>query len=205
MPRTMTRLILASSSPFRRALLESAGFTPTCISPEVDEDSLKSQGLAPKELAEQLAVTKAQAVWDGIGPQNPAKPEKHIVVGSDQVACLGDQIFSKPGADAKAIEALKTLNGKTHRLITSVCVLCPGEKAVFTNITELTMRPLDDYQIENYVRHDQPLNCAGSYMLEKGGIKLFERIQSEDFTAIQGLPMMALTTALLKVAPDLCF
>ncbi|NQZ00415.1 MAG: septum formation protein Maf [Bdellovibrionales bacterium] len=204
MSRTMTKLVLASSSPFRKQLLLDAGYSPVCISPEVDEDAVKGEGLSPSQLADKLAEMKARAVWQGLSSSSE-KAVKHIVIGSDQVACLDDEIFSKPGSEEKATETLQRLAGKTHQLITSVCVISPGSVGAFQNVTKLTMRQLREDQIRSYVAADQPLNCAGSYMLEKGGIKLFEKIESEDFTAIQGLPMIALTTMLIEISPEICF
>lgn len=188
------KLVLASTSPFRKALLDQARIPVETVAPDVDESLTKSKIPQPKKLAETLAELKARSGFEKAG--------RPWVIGSDQVACLDDQIFDKPGTREKAIETLELLQGQTHQLITSVCLISPGGEHLWTNITTLKMRPLNREQIENYVDLDQPLNCAGSYMLEKAGIRLFEDIQSSDFTAIQGLPMIELCNQLYRLGFD---
>lgn len=174
--------------------MDQAGIPVETLAPDVDESLTKSNIPQPKKLAETLAELKARSGFEKAG--------RPWVIGSDQVACLGDQIFDKPGTRERAIETLKQLQGKTHQLITSVCLISPEGEHLWTNITSLKMRPLDGEQIEAYVDLDQPLNCAGSYMLEKAGIRLFEDIQSSDFTAIQGLPMIELCNQLYRLGFD---
>jgi len=189
------KLILASSSPFRKNLLSEAGFDFEVMSPEVNEEKLKLQVDDPEQLALGLASEKAHAVKSRLSEK---EAESAWIIGSDQVASCGDQLFDKPHETSKAIQTLTFLSGKTHRLQTGVCLITPNSELQHCDVTELTMRTLDKSQIERYIAADTPLNCSASYRLEKGGIKLFEMIKSDDFTAIQGLPMIWLTTALLN-------
>lgn len=181
-------LILASTSPYRRALLERLGLPFRCIPPGVDEDAVKALGLPPRELAERLAVAKAESA-------RVAAPDA-VVVGSDQVACLDARILGKPGDAGRAVEQLLLMSGREHQLITAMAVAHPGGTALHTDVAALRMRPLTRTEIERYVAADRPTDCAGSYKLEGRGVALFERIDCEDHTAITGLPLIALTTIL---------
>lgn len=177
-------IVLASTSPYRKALLNQAGIAVETCNPLVDESQAKAQIMDPKILAETLAQLKARSGFQ--------QTNADLVIGSDQVACLGDRIFDKPGSPERAVETLQSLQGQTHQLITSVCLTCPNGDFVWSNITSLTMRHLTHEQIIDYVKTDAPIDCAGAYKLEKAGIRLFKDIQSTDFTAIQGLPMIEL-------------
>jgi len=179
-------LLLASTSPYRRELLEKLGIVFEAKAPLCDEDTFKKQISDPVKLATTLAFEKAKSL----------ATSQNIVIGGDQLVALGSQIFGKPKTFAKACEQLSQMNGKTQELITAVCVFAFGEPHPILNITRLKMRALSKEQIENYVRRDQPLDSAGSYKIEKSGLTLFEKIECEDFSAIQGLPLIALTTLL---------
>lgn len=189
-------LILASTSPYRKQLMTQSGFKYEALSPEVDEAPYKNKGLLPQVLAETLAKLKSEAVANNLSEE---RRQRAIVIGSDQVACLDNQIFSKPGNMENAKKTLKSLAGNTHQLITSVSVSFNHHITTFTDVTRLKMRALSETEIENYLSQDEPYNCAGSYKLEQAGIKLFEHIQSDDFTAVQGLPMIQLCTHLKKI------
>jgi septum formation protein len=184
-------LILASTSKYRGQLLSQLGWSFEAVAPGVDEDKLKDKGMTPAELATTLARFKAEAVF--------AKRPDSCVIGSDQVCSMGDKIFGKPGTIEKATEQLAHMQGKSHELLTAVTVLYPGGAETFINVTTLHMRPLNLKQIHSYVTKDLPLDCAGSYKLETSGIKLFQNIQMQDHTAIIGLPLIELTTTLLKL------
>ncbi len=145
----------------------------------------------PARLACTLARLKAEAVAD--------RHPDAVVVGSDQVAHLGDRILGKPGNPANACSQLTVMNGQTHQLFTAVCVIAPDRTVEFSNTTRLTMRHLTVEQIRRYVEHDQPVHCAGSYMIEAAGIALFSAIETSDFTAITGLPLIQLSTTLLDL------
>ena len=181
-------LILASTSRYRRELLQRLGIPFRCLTPLIDEDSFKTARLDPVSLAATLAIAKAESL-------SRFDPES-VVIGSDQVAALDDEILNKPGSIENAIEQLVRMSGRTHRLITAVAVAHQCRTRLHVNVTELTMRPLTRNAVERYVISEHPLDCAGSYMIESQGIALFESIQTSDQTAIIGLPLMAIVSLL---------
>jgi septum formation protein len=181
-------LILASTSPYRRALLERLGVPFRSEAPRVDEDAFKDPTLAPESLAERLARLKAESLAD-------AWPESTII-GCDQLVSLDGQVLGKPGTGPAAVDQLLRMSGRTHELITALSLWRRGRSVGHTDVTVLWMRPLARAEIESYVAADRPLDCAGSYKLESRGIALFERIESADHSAITGLPLIALTTIL---------
>ena len=179
-------LILASTSRYRRALLERLGISFATEAPRCDEEALKQPGMAPQALAEFLAEAKAASVAE-------AFPEA-VVIGSDQLVALDDEVLGKPHTAPAAVDKLARLSGRSHRLITALVVAGPhGARRRHTDITTLAMRALDRAALTRYVAADQPLDCAGAYKLECRGIALFERIDSADHSAITGLPLIALT------------
>ena len=184
-------LILASTSPYRKALLDRLGVPFQCVDPEVDESKLKARlsSAAPRDLAEALAVAKAGAVAERF--------PKAVVIGGDQVVALGDRILGKPGSMAGAIAQLEALAGRSHELITAMVVAGAGRFVTRTDVATLHLRKLSRAAIERYVAADRPVDCAGSYKLEARGIALFERIEAEDHSAITGLPLVGLTSILL--------
>ncbi len=184
-------LILASTSKYRQELLAQLGLSFTSHAPDFNEDSLKNQGLNPRNLSSDLARQKAMAVFN-------LHPDC-CVIGSDQVCVLGERIFSKPKTKENAIEQLQLLQGKSHQLITSVSIVFPDGEHRFINETSLKMRPLTEEQIVRYIDLEKPLDCAGSYKLESQGIKLFESINMSDHTAIIGLPLIELCNHLIKI------
>lgn len=188
--QTMTgmELILASTSIYRQRLLERAGLTFQAHAPLVHEDSLKSS--APKDaqgLTSYLAQKKAESLLDRF--------PKQWIIGCDQVAALDEQILGKPGSRDRAIAQLESMSGRWHQLVTSVAIVKEGEKpTVLTDVTKILMKDLGRADLEAYVDKDHPLDCAGSYKFEKAGIGLIEKLQTADPTAIEGLPMIALTS-----------
>lgn len=184
-------LILASTSRYRRDLLARLGVAFVAAAPHCDEDAYKTGKLSPQELAETLALIKAESLRE-------AHPDAAIL-GGDQVASIDDAILGKPGSEAAARAQLALLAGRTHTLITAVALLARGRILRHTDVTRLTMRPLTADQIARYVAADQPLDCGGSYRLESLGIALFSRIESADHTAIVGLPLLALTAMLGEI------
>jgi septum formation protein len=182
-------LILASTSPYRRALLERLGYPFTCEKPNVDEDRYKADGHAPQALAALLAREKAREV-------SLRKPGA-LVIGGDQVAALGTSILGKPGSVDMAVAQLLRLQNQTHQLFTAVHLLGPGIDIPLMETTHLSMRALSFQEARLYVLKDQPLDCAGSYKLEVTGVKLFSKIEGADHDAIVGLPLISLQTALL--------
>lgn len=185
----MTIVILASTSVYRKALVERLGLTVQCEPPGVDEDAFKKSIEDPFGLAATLASAKARAVAE----RHPGR----VVIGGDQLVAFEGQILGKPGTIENAVEQLLQLAGKTHELITAMSVIGPdGSEHRHTDIAWMTMRPLDQGRIERYVKLDRPVDCAGAYKIESAGISLFETIETGDHTAITGLPLMALTTIL---------
>jgi septum formation protein len=188
-------LVLASSSPYRRAQLERIGLSILAIPPGVDEDAVKAEGLAPRALAERLAYEKAAAV---------AEERPHaIVIGGDQLVELDGRVLGKPGNRARALDQLTMLSGRTHTLITAIAVIAGPRIERHTDVTRLTMRPLDRGALSRYVDADRPIDCAGAYKLESRGIVLIERIESDDHSAVTGVPIMALVRILSALGVQL--
>ena len=185
------KLVLASTSRYRKDLLARLGLPFEARAPLCDEEALKVPGLAPEALAERLALAKAESLRE-------AEPGAAIV-GSDQIATIDGVILGKPGIAVRAEEQLARLAGRTHALVTAIAVVHPGGVLAHLDITRLSMRALGAEAIARYVAADAPLDCAGSYRLEARGIALFSRIESADHTAIVGLPLIALTEMLASL------
>jgi septum formation protein len=181
-------LILASTSPYRRTLLERLGVPFRCLPPRFDEAAFPADGLGPRTLAEALAAEKALSV-------ETDAPDA-VIIGSDQLVSLDGTIYGKPGTAAKAVEQLVSMSGRSHQLFTALAVRHLGRTIRHVDVTVLRMRSLEPEAIGRYVERDRPYDCAGSYKLEAAGITLFDRIETEDHTAITGLPLVALTTIL---------
>lgn len=184
-------LVLASTSRYRGELLARLGVPFVAAAPDCDEDAYQARGLAPRELAETLALAKAESL-------RAAYPDA-VILGGDQLAAIDDAILGKPGSEAAACAQLARLAGRTHTLFTAVALLTRDRILRHTDVTRLTMRPLTAEQIARYVAADQPLDCAGAYKLERLGIALFSRIESADHTAIVGLPLLAITAMLDEI------
>jgi septum formation protein len=183
-------LILASTSPYRRALVERLGVPFRSVAPPVDEDALKAAlpEASPRDLAAHLAHAKAAAV--------AAIEPDAVVIGGDQLVSLDGTILGKPGTVDLAVDQLRRMAGRTHELMTALSVIHAGKAYAHLDVTSLTVRPLTPDEIHRYVEVDRPLDCAGSYKLEARGIALFERIESADHSAIVGVPLIALTSIL---------
>jgi septum formation protein len=186
--RPQPPLILASTSVFRRELLERLGLAFTVVAPELDEAHL--QGEPPTERALRLAAAKAEAV----ALRHPGA----VVIGSDQVAAAGGVILDKPGTVERAQQQLKHLSGSQARFHTACAVRWHNTGFSVNHLETVTVavRDLTSAEIENYVAREQPLQCAGSFKSEGLGIALFSRIESEDPTALIGLPLIWLAGAL---------
>jgi septum formation protein len=186
-------LVLASTSGYRRGLLERLGVPFRCRAPLCDESALQreSAGMEPRRLAETLAMAKASS----LGEEEPSS----TIIGCDQLVSFGGRVFGKPGTAERAIDQLLSMSGQTHELITALVVTRGPNVFRHTDVTLLRMRPLSRDAIERYVAADRPLDCAGSYKLESRGIVLFDRIESEDHSAITGLPLIALVTILREL------
>lgn len=182
----MTPLILASTSPYRRELLQRLRLPFSCSKPHVDESPLP--GEAPRALAARLATAKAAAV--------AAQAADAWVIGSDQVAELDGRPLGKPGTRAAAIAQLEAMSGRSAAFHTAVCLMRHGRVLAATDVTIVRLRPLDRDEIERYIDAESPLDCAGSFKCEGLGIALFEAIESRDPTALVGLPLIALSRLL---------
>lgn len=184
-------LILGSTSRYRRELLERLRLPFTVHAPDVDETPLPQE--APAPLALRLALAKARAVA-------AAHPEA-VVIGSDQVADLDGEPLGKPGTHPRAVAQLRQMRGKTVIFQTAVAVVCQAsgfEEALLASV-RVRFRKLSDEAIENYLQADQPYDCAGSAKSEGLGITLLDAIDSDDPTALIGLPLIR-TCRLLEAA-----
>jgi septum formation protein len=186
-----TGLVLASTSVYRRALLERVGIPFRCRAPQCDEQRLKGADTDPRSLAERLAHAKAASLV--------ADEPGITIIGCDQVVSFQGQIFGKPVNLERAVDQLALLAGQSHELITALVVICGEQVFRHTDVSTLWMRPLSRPELARYVASDQPLDCAGSYKLEARGIVLFERIDSLDHSAITGLPLIALVSILREL------
>ena len=188
---TRPTLILASTSRYRRDLLERLRLPFEVHAPDVDETP--HTGEAPAALAQRLALAKAHAVA-------AAHPEA-VVIGSDQVADLDGVPVGKPGTHARAVEQLRAMRGRSVVFQTAVAVVRAATGHVGTALVPVTVRfrHLSDDEIEHYLRTEQPYDCAGSAKCETLGIALLDAIESDDPTALVGLPLIR-TCALLRAA-----
>lgn len=184
-------LVLGSTSRYRRELLERLRLPFEVAAPQVDETP--RPGERPRELALRLALAKARAVA-------AAHPEA-IVIGSDQVADMDGEPLGKPGTHERAVEQLRRMSGRSVVFQTAVAVVRPAtgfERVELASVT-VRLRPLAAREIEAYLRAEQPYDCAGSAKSEGLGIALLEAIESDDPTALVGLPLIR-TCALLRAA-----
>lgn len=177
-------LVLASTSPFRRMLLERLDLPFTSCAPQVDESARDDE--SPQELVRRLSEAKARAAV-------PAHPDA-LIIGSDQVAVVDGKAVGKPGDHAGAVRQLRNAAGKSVLFHTGLCLLNAATGTVQLDVIpfEVTFRELSDRQIENYLRHDQPYGCAGSFRSEAMGIALFKRMSGDDPNTLMGLPLIRL-------------
>ena len=185
------RLVLASTSPYRRELLTRLRLQFEVRSPDVDETPLADE--RPIDLTERLALAKAEAVAD--------HDREAVVIGSDQVADLDGRSIGKPGDHVRATAQLRSMRGRTVLFRTAVAVVCraTGFRAVEIASVSVRFRDFDDGEIERYLRAERPYDCAGSAKAETLGIALLASIESDDPTALVGLPLIR-TCALLRRA-----
>ncbi len=180
------RLILASSSPYRQEMLKRLGLPFTAIAPAVDESPLP--GESPIELALRLSRAKAATV----AAHHPGA----VVIGSDQVACFDDIAIGKPGNHERAFAQLRMLSGRSVQFHSALCVT-NGQREITEDVVTLCrFRELTDEEIQHYLASERPYDTAGSAKAEGLGIALMDSIQSDDPTAIIGLPLIALVRML---------
>ncbi len=184
-------IFLASSSPYRRDLLDRFLDSYESVDPEVDERN--ADGLSPGELTRHLARKKAEAI--------AVNARQALVIGADQLAVLDDRVLGKPGNHARAVEQLLAASGKAVTFLTAVCILDPVGRARYehTDKTVVRFRQFDRRLADAYLRHDEPYDCAGSFKLEGAGFVLFESVTTDDPTALVGLPMIWLADRLLQL------
>lgn len=183
-------LILASTSPYRRALLARLGLPFECVAPGAEETRL------PEEPAEAMAVRLARLKAEAVAARFPDA----IVIGSDQVALRGTDILGKPGTVERCREQLRASSGREVVFLTAVHVIdgATGVAEAHVDRTVVQFRDLTDAEIVRYIERDNPLDCAGGFKAEALGIALFDRIESQDPTGLTGLPLSWLCGALRR-------
>lgn len=187
MPDSSPKLILASTSAYRKALLERLNLPFDAIPSNADESAKANE--INQELAARLAHAKAFDVWKD-------HPEA-IVIGSDQVADLEGDRLRKPGTAERAVAQLQRCSGKTVNFYTAVSILGPGGTRLdHLDITQVSFRELGLPEIRRYVEVEQPLDCAGAFKAEALGISLFSAIDNRDPTALTGLPLIWVSNSL---------
>lgn len=181
-------LILASTSPFRRAILEKLGVPFDVASPETDESALKNE--TPQQLVERLAIAKARAIAD--------QHDEGLVIGSDQVAVNDSVILGKPGDHATATKQLQAASGKRITFYTGLALINAATGNTQSEVIpfDVVFRQFTDSQIEHYLQKEQPYNCAGSFKSEALGICLFEKLEGDDPNTLIGLPLIRLVRML---------
>lgn len=179
----MHQIILASSSQYRKKLLDKLGINAIAIAPNIDETPQDSE--TPKALVERLAIEKATII---------GKNNKGLIIGSDQVASIEGDILGKPGSINKAIEQLGRCSGKCVTFFTGLCLFNSNSQKIQSSVETFTVffRELSTEEIRRYIDIDQPLDCAGSFKSEGLGISLFEKMHGDDPNTLVGLPLIRL-------------
>lgn len=177
----MKKIILASSSPYRKEQLKRLNIDFETVPSHVDESVLKENAMDHEKLSVNLALAKVRSV--------SSESKRCIVIGGDQIASFSNNILSKPKTKEKAFYQLKALSGNKHQLITSLVIVADELEYIHTTIATMKMRNLSDEQIHRYIEKDRPLDCCGSYRLESMGISLFAKIHCDDYTSIIGMGM----------------
>lgn len=186
-------LLLASTSPHRRALLDRLGLSFDCHAPGISEQEIP--GETPADRAARLAVEKARAVATGHADA--------IVIGSDQVASLGGPtgatLLHKPGDPDNCRRQLRAMSGRTVRFDTAVAVIRGDSVLLHADVTMVRLRQLDELAIESYMEREPSFDCAGGFKCEGLGVTLFEAIETRDPTALIGLPLIGVCALLRRV------
>ncbi len=184
------QLILASSSTYRKDLLNRLKLDFLVANPAVDE--AVRTGESPEQLVKRLALTKAKVVADNY--------ENSLIIGCDQIALVADQILGKPYTVANAQAQLEASSGKEVKFLTGICLYNSNNGNYQLEVIpfKVIFRTLSPKQISNYIKLDEPLLCAGSFKWEQAGIALFKSMHGNDISSLQGLPLITLTDMLLK-------
>jgi MAF protein len=190
----MQQLVLGSSSPFRRALLEKIGLEFETASPDIDETSI--DGETAEQLVYRLSQQKAAAIAESY-------PDA-LIIGSDQVAVLNDNILGKPGNHQNAVEQLSNASGNQVRFLTGLTLLNAktGNQQTCVEPFSVHFKSLTKQQIDYYLKQEQPYQCAGSFKSEGFGISLFSKLEGEDPNSLIGLPLIRLINMLLAEGID---
>ncbi len=190
----MQALILGSSSPFRAEILGKLNLPFSTASPDIDETPY--EGESPIALVERLSRQKAMAIAE-------SHPDA-LIIGSDQVAVIGNQILGKPGDHQTARQQLAMSSGKTVRFLTGLALYNAQDGKMQSLVApfDVTFRMLNEDDIEHYLLAEQPYNCSGSFKSEGLGICLFERLNGDDPNTLIGLPLIQLTKLLKNVGID---
>jgi septum formation protein len=182
------KLVLASTSPYRKALLEKLQLSFEVAAPTTDESPLPDE--SPEQLVARLAEAKAKAI--------AARYSSALIIGSDQVAVMDGKIMGKPGSHANAVMQLSRASGKRVIFLTGLCLYNTLTQLAQVEVVPFSVifRQLTSAQIEHYLQREQPYNCAGSFKSEGLGIALFERLEGDDPNTLIGLPLIRLTRML---------
>ena len=185
---TPPRLVLGSTSPFRKDILNKLGLPFETAAPDIDESPIENE--TPEQLVTRLAEQKARAV--GVAYPN------HLIIGSDQVAVIDGEILGKPHTHERAVEQLTNASGKTVRFHTGLCLFNSATNTVQCEAVpfDVVFRKLTASQIENYLQKEKPYKCAGSFKSEALGITLFEKLVGDDPNTLIGLPLIRLVAML---------
>lgn len=192
----MTRnLILGSTSPYRRELMQRLHVSFTTAAPDIDET--RHEGESARDMVLRLSLEKAQAV----ASQHPDA----LIIGSDQCAVLHDNVIGKPGTHENAVKQLQNSSAQTVAFLTGLCLYDSRDGSYQLDVVPFSVdfRELTDEEIDRYLRKDQPYNCAGSFRSESLGITLFKRMHGDDPTALMGLPLIRLSEMLKQTGVDL--
>jgi MAF protein len=182
------KLILASTSPFRKAILDKLGVKYTVSSPDTDETAFDNE--SPQQLVERLSIAKAKAIAE--------KNKDALVIGSDQVAVINGEIVGKPHTHENAVKQLQNASGKTVIFYTGLCLYNSSTNQYQSEVVpyNVVFRLLSEQQIESYLKKETPYNCAGSFKSEALGIVLFDKLEGEDPNTLMGLPLIRLVKML---------
>ncbi len=191
----MSRLVLASSSPYRRALLERLHLPFTCCSPDIDERPKPAE--SAEQLVRRLSIEKAQAL--------ASRFPNHLIIGSDQAAVLGQQILGKPHDLPRAQAQLRAASGHSVTFHTGLALLDSASGRLEVDCVPFTVhfRTLDEGRILRYLEREQPFDCAGSFNAEGLGVSLFSRTEGSDATSLIGLPLIRLVDMLLAAGIEI--
>ena len=194
---TPMQIVLASTSPYRAQQLRDFGLEFTAKAPLFDEEGFKATKLSPSHLCRTLAFKKAESL--------KSTHPNDIIIGADQLVSFKKKVLGKPHTRENAIAMLQKMSGRTHRLITSLCVLHKNKIYSKTIIAKIRLRKLSREEVISYIYRDNPLDCAGSYKFERSGLSLVQSMSVSDPSSLTGLPLISLTRFLRKTGEPIPF